>query len=164
MNKSKLIRITTVPISLDKLLSGQLNFMNSFYDVIAVSSDDEYLTKIGKKEHVATFHLEMSRKITPIQDVFAVLKLVFFLRKEKLPVPQLCSECRHERRISDRLKLYLYDRTCMCAGATDETGIYKNTVTHIHGGEHCAEKFKTGYNPEGDEIVYCEKCYQQEVY
>ena len=83
MNKSKLIRITTVPISLDKLLSGQLNFMNSFYDVIAVSSDDEYLTKIGKKEHVATFHLEMSRKITPIQDVFAVLKLVFFLRKEK---------------------------------------------------------------------------------
>ncbi|MEI7508613.1 MAG: glycosyltransferase family 4 protein [Flavobacterium sp.] len=83
MTKSKLIRITTVPISLDKLLSGQLKFMNSFYDVIAVSSEKEYLAKIGKKENVATFHLEMSRKITPIQDVFAVLKLVLFLRKEK---------------------------------------------------------------------------------
>ena len=43
MTKSKLIRITTVPISLDKLLSGQLKFMNSFYDVIAVSSEKEYL-------------------------------------------------------------------------------------------------------------------------
>ena len=83
MTKSKLIRITTVPISLDKLLSGQLKYMNSFYDVIAVSSEKEYLEKIGRKEQISTFHLEMSRKITPIQDVFAVLKLVLFLRKEK---------------------------------------------------------------------------------
>lgn len=83
MTKPKLIRITTVPLSLDKLLSGQLHYMSSFYDVIAVSSEKEYLEKIGKKENVATFHLEMSRKITPIQDVLAVLKLVVFLRKEK---------------------------------------------------------------------------------
>lgn len=82
MTKPKLIRVTTVPLSLDKLLSGQLNYMHSFYDVIAVSSEKEYLKKIGKKENVATFHLEMSRKITPIQDVLAVLKLIVFLRKE----------------------------------------------------------------------------------
>ena len=83
MNKPKLIRITTVPLSLDKLLSGQLNYMNSFYDVVAVSSEKEYLGKIGKKENVATFHLEMSRKITPIQDCVAVVKLFIFLKKEK---------------------------------------------------------------------------------
>lgn len=83
MTKPKLIRITTVPLSLDKLLSGQLHYMNSFYDVIAVSSDKEYLEKIGKKEQVTTFHLEMSRKITPIQDAIAVLKLVLFLIREK---------------------------------------------------------------------------------
>ena len=55
MTKSKLIRITTVPISLDKLLSGQLKYMNSFYDVIAVSSEKEYLEKIGRKEQISTF-------------------------------------------------------------------------------------------------------------
>lgn len=83
MTKLKLIRITTVPLSLDKLLSGQLNYMNSFYDVIAVSSEKEYLKKIGKKENITTFHLEMSRKITPIRDVLAVLKLYIFLRRQK---------------------------------------------------------------------------------
>lgn len=83
MEKPKLVRITTVPISLDKLLSGQLDFMNSFYEVIAVSSEKEYLERVGEKEQVRTFHLEMSRKITPVSDLIAVFKLVRFLRKEK---------------------------------------------------------------------------------
>lgn len=83
MTKPKLIRITTVPISLDKLLTGQLRFMNSFYEVIAVSSDNKYLKKIGDQEEIRTFHVEMSRKITPVKDIIAVLKLFFFLRKEK---------------------------------------------------------------------------------
>jgi glycosyltransferase involved in cell wall biosynthesis len=83
MNKQKLIRITTVPISLDKLLGGQLGFMNSFYKVIAVSSENEYLEAIGEKEGVDTFHLEMTRKITPVQDLLAVWKLYRFLKKEK---------------------------------------------------------------------------------
>ena len=81
--KKKLIRITTVPISLDILLSGQLNYMQSFYDVIAVSSEDDYLKEIGTKENVETFTIEMSRKITPIHDLIAVVKLFLFLKKEK---------------------------------------------------------------------------------
>ena len=48
MNKPKLIRITTVPLSLDKLLSGQLHYMNSFYEVVAISSGKEYLERVGK--------------------------------------------------------------------------------------------------------------------
>lgn len=87
-----------------------------------------------------------------------------FLRKEKLPLPHMCHDCRHERRISDRLKIKLYERSCMCAGAADETGKYKNTVSHIHKDSPCGKKFKTGYSPDRPEIVYCEKCYQQEVY
>ena len=83
MKKQKLIRVTTVPLSLDKLLSGQLQFMNAHYEVIAVSSEKDYLERVGKKEKVRTFHLEMSRKITPISDLLAVVKLYFFLRKEK---------------------------------------------------------------------------------
>ena len=83
MDKPKLIRITTVPLSLDKLLPGQLNYMNSFYEVIAVSSEKDYLEKIGLREKANTFHLEMSRKITPIQDLFAVIKLYQFLKATK---------------------------------------------------------------------------------
>ncbi len=87
-----------------------------------------------------------------------------FLRRENLPPPRLCNECRHERRISDRLKISLYDRVCMCDGATDQGKKYKNTISHNHDTSPCGEKFKTGYSPERPEIVYCEKCYQQEVY
>ena len=87
-----------------------------------------------------------------------------FLKKEKLPIPTLCSDCRHERRIKDRLGIKLYERQCMCGGETDETGIYKNTIKHIHGNRPCGERFKTGYSKEGGEIVYCEQCYQKEVY
>lgn len=83
MSKKKLIRITTVPLSLDKLLEGQLKFMQKNYEVIAVSSEKEYLEKIGQREGVATFHLEMTRKITPIKDLLAVLKLTWFLIKTK---------------------------------------------------------------------------------
>lgn len=89
---------------------------------------------------------------------------LIFYKNEQLPLPRICSECRHERRISDRLTLHLYERKCMCGGETDETGIYKNTVAHAHGGTSCGETFSTGYAPTHPEIVYCEKCYQQEVY
>ena len=89
---------------------------------------------------------------------------LIFLHKENLPLPNLCHDCRYDRRIGDRLTLKLYNRLCMCGGETDETGIYKNTVKHIHGNESCGERFKTGHAPEKREIVYCEKCYQQEVY
>lgn len=83
MEKQKLIRITTVPISLDKLLTGQLQFMSSYYKVIAVSSEKDNLNKLGEKEKVDTFHVEMSRKITPVADLIAVFRLYLFLKREK---------------------------------------------------------------------------------
>lgn len=81
--KNKLIRITTVPISLDKLLSGQLAYMNQFYKVIAVSSEKEYLEKVGKKENIAVFNIEMTRQITPVKDLISVYKLYRFFKKQK---------------------------------------------------------------------------------
>lgn len=48
--KKKLIRITTVPLSLEKLLEGQLAFMSSYYDVIAVSSNKSRLENYGEQE------------------------------------------------------------------------------------------------------------------
>jgi len=35
---------------------------------------------------------------------------------------------------------------------------------HAHKQEKCVVEFKTSYSPDRPEIVYCEKCYQQEIY
>lgn len=78
-----LIRITTVPLSLEKLLEGQLNFMQDHYRVLAIASDEERLNKFGKSVGVETFSVEMTRKITPVQDLKSVFKLYQLFRKEK---------------------------------------------------------------------------------
>ena len=83
MSKPKLVRVTTVPISMDKLLHGQLRFMSTNFEVVAISSDKEYLERVGVREGVRTFPIDMSRKITPFADFLAICKLYFFLRKEK---------------------------------------------------------------------------------
>ncbi|MCW5520389.1 glycosyltransferase family 4 protein [Aureitalea sp. L0-47] len=81
--KRKLVRITTVPISLEKLLEGQLAFMSNYFDVIAVSSCKQQLNAYGNKEGVRTYHLPMTRKITPLKDLYCVYRLYRFLKKEK---------------------------------------------------------------------------------
>lgn len=80
---NKLIRITTVSISLDKLLDKQMAFMKDYYKVIAVSSNESLLKRIGEKDGVDTYCVEMTRKITPFQDVKAIWKLYYFLKREK---------------------------------------------------------------------------------
>jgi glycosyltransferase involved in cell wall biosynthesis len=81
--KNKLIRITTVPISLEKLLENQLRFMKQYYKVTAISADKDNLVRVGKLQKVPTFHVEMTRKITPFQDLKAVWQLYSYFKKEK---------------------------------------------------------------------------------
>jgi len=83
MANKTLIRITTVPISLEKLLSGQLQFMSDYYKVIAVASEKENLENLGNKIGVDTFYLDLTRQITPIKDFLALIKLFFYFKKNK---------------------------------------------------------------------------------
>ena len=84
MTKPKLIRVTTVPISLDKLLEGQLKYMSDYYDITAISTDGNgYLKKVAEREGVAHHPIELTRAITPIQDLKALYQLTTYLRKEK---------------------------------------------------------------------------------
>ncbi|MEK7569752.1 MAG: hypothetical protein AAB500_02595 [Patescibacteria group bacterium] len=76
-----------------------------------------------------------------------------FYKRMSLPFPRLCPNCRHFQRIKQRNPLKLWDRSCMCE---------KNE--HFHGEGKCLEEFKTTYSSERPEIIYCERCYQQEVY
>ena len=80
----KLIRITTVPLSLKVLLKGQLRFMASNgFDVKGVSSEGEELKEVRENEGIAVEAITMSRKITPFQDLKSLWEMWNFLRKEK---------------------------------------------------------------------------------
>jgi glycosyltransferase involved in cell wall biosynthesis len=83
MNKPKIVRITTVPISLSVLLKGQLRFIKSNnFDVIAISSPGGDLKKIEENEKIRVIALPMTRKITPFQDFVSVINLYKILKNE----------------------------------------------------------------------------------
>lgn len=86
-----------------------------------------------------------------------------FYRKFDLPLPHLCHNCRHYRRLEYRNPLKLWKRSCECNGKKSEKGEYQNTTAHFHGEETCPNTFETAYAPERKEIVYCEQCYNAEV-
>lgn len=83
MKKRKLIRITTVPISLKILLKDQLKFINEYFEVIGVSSNAEELEDVQEYEGIRTIPLEMSREITPFKDIISLIKMIFLFLKEK---------------------------------------------------------------------------------
>jgi hypothetical protein len=55
--------------------------MKSRYKVTAISSDKPNLEGVGQLG-VSVFHVEMTRKITPFQDLKSVLKLYKYLKQE----------------------------------------------------------------------------------
>jgi hypothetical protein len=62
-------------------------------------------------------------------------------RKMNLPLPRSCFHCRHKRRFAMRNPRPLYDRKC----------------------DACGIGFKTTYNPDRPERIFCEKCYQESL-
>jgi len=75
-----------------------------------------------------------------------------FYKRFDLPLPVLCPNCRYYERLKYKFPPNLYRRQCMC------------DKKHAHHEGKCPNEFETPYAPERPEIIYCEKCYQQEVY
>ncbi|MFA6392508.1 MAG: hypothetical protein WCW54_00260 [Candidatus Paceibacterota bacterium] len=69
---------------------------------------------------------------------------LIFYKQMQIPIPRRCFHCRHKNRIKRINPFRLWHRKCMKEG--------------------CNNEFKTSYSPERREIVYCERCYQNEVY
>ncbi|MDD3302342.1 MAG: hypothetical protein PHN31_02220 [Candidatus Gracilibacteria bacterium] len=65
-----------------------------------------------------------------------------FYRKHNLPIPRRHPDQRHLDRMALRNPRKLYDRQC----------------------DKCVKDIKTTYAPERSEIVYCENCYNKEIY
>jgi glycosyltransferase involved in cell wall biosynthesis len=80
----KIIRITTVPISLKLLLSGQMKFMKEAgWEVIMVSADGKEINEIVKKEECPHVVIPFTRKITPFHDLVCLWQLYNLIKKEK---------------------------------------------------------------------------------
>ena len=82
-DKKVLIRITTVPVSFNLLLRNQLKFMSQSFDVIAISSDEMGLQELAEREGVSIYPVNMTREITPIKDIGALIKLWYYFLKIK---------------------------------------------------------------------------------
>ena len=65
-----------------------------------------------------------------------------FYRNQGIPLPRLCPDERHKRRMQLRNPRHLWKRQC----------------------QKCQRDIETTYAPERPEIVYCEECYLASVY
>ncbi len=65
-----------------------------------------------------------------------------FYKKSSIPIPHLCPNCRHRRRMDTRNPRMLLARKC----------------------QKCLANLQSSYAPDRPETVLCEKCYLQEVY
>ena len=83
MNKIKLLRTSTVPISLNYLLKGQLKYFNHYFEVVAVSGNDAHLQEVAKREQVRIVPLPMQRAIRPVQDLVSLWRLYWLFKKER---------------------------------------------------------------------------------
>lgn len=82
--KPKLIRVTTVPVSLNILLRGQFEYMSEQgFEVLAVSSSGPELDEVAEREKVRTAVIEMSRKISPVKDLKSLWRMFRLFQKEK---------------------------------------------------------------------------------
>ncbi|MBU1151284.1 hypothetical protein KJ632_00480 [Patescibacteria group bacterium] len=64
-----------------------------------------------------------------------------FYRRQKLPIPKNCPDCRHQARLEKRPSRKLFTRNC----------------------HSCKTEIRTSYAPERPEMVYCERCYLSEL-
>ena len=67
-----------------------------------------------------------------------------FYRRMNIPIPRIHQDERYKRRLLLRNPINLWHQKCMKNG--------------------CQNEFETSYTPNRLEIVYCERCYQQEVH
>lgn len=65
-----------------------------------------------------------------------------FYRDNKLSIPRFHYDTRYKHRLLSKNQRILYDRKC----------------------DKCSKEIKTTYEPKRPEIVYCEECYNKEIY
>jgi glycosyltransferase involved in cell wall biosynthesis len=82
--KPVLVHITTVPESLWAFFQGQIGFMKEHgLEMQAISSPGEWLDRFASREEVVVHSVKMERKITPLKDCAALIRMVCLLHHLK---------------------------------------------------------------------------------
>lgn len=83
MKTIKIIRATTVPMSLNAFCKGMLRELSERYEVVALSSSGEDLDIVGEREGVRTIAVPMERHISLLKDFKALVKMIGVFRRER---------------------------------------------------------------------------------
>ncbi len=100
-------------------------------------ADEEIIHGIIECKHRGECNHNCTTAFRVLPDEFNIYKSL------GIPAPDMCHNCRYIERINLKNPMKLWHRSCMKEG--------------------CNNEFETSFAPERPEIVYCEKCYQQEV-
>ncbi|NIF04295.1 glycosyltransferase family 4 protein [Chryseobacterium sp. Tr-659] len=80
---TKIIRVSTVPVSLNVLLKGQLAFLKKHFEIIAVSGGGRDLNEVENREEVKVIPVEIQRQISLFKDLISLIQLYKTFKKEK---------------------------------------------------------------------------------
>ena len=82
-NRIKIIRATTVPMSLDAFCNGMLKELSEKYEVVALSSPGEEMKAVAEREGVRTIEVPMERHISLKHDLVSLWRMIKVFRREK---------------------------------------------------------------------------------
>ena len=81
---SKLLRVTTVPVSLKVLLTGQMHYMKTNgFEVVMVSADGKEREDVVKNEDCSHQIINIQKKINLGRDLLALFQLIRIIYREK---------------------------------------------------------------------------------
>lgn len=83
MNNNKIIRATTIPMSLDIFCKGMLRELSCKYKVVALTSPGKEIPAIKEREQVRVIEVPIERHISVIKDIVSLWRIVNVFRKEK---------------------------------------------------------------------------------
>lgn len=83
MENIKIIRATTIARSLEDFCKDILRELSEKYEVIGLSSPDQELEIVEKREGVRTIAVPMERHISPYKDLVSLFKLIKVFKREK---------------------------------------------------------------------------------
>lgn len=80
----KLLRITTVPISLNILLKGQLKYMQeNGFEVVTASATGSEVEEVIEREGVKHYALPFTRVISPFRDLICLIQTIHLIKRIK---------------------------------------------------------------------------------
>lgn len=147
----KLIRVTTVPLSLNLLLEGQLSFLSKYYSVLAISGKGKDLDEVGRRERVPTVAIEMERGISVFKDLKSFWQLYRCFKKEK---PQIVHSITPKAGLLSMAAAYfarvpIRMHTFTGLVFPSKSGLFQRLLIYM---DRCLCYFATQVYPEGEGV------------